>query len=501
MKYENGNMKPESRRRTAVTVLMALTVLTFSARAATNVALNFTAQQINSNLAHVAAGHVSWDLAYGWGNHALAGYATGTPVYAESDPAWHSGTGALWSAISTAVAPSGYAAVSNAALTAYGWGNHSAAGYLPASGVSALYTAISNAAPANYSAVSNAALSAVQRIVLNGATNTPADGTVDLGTIAAGGSATNIEIFVPNRIRLLSVAPAVADAGTAEANGAYADSGATEDGKPVYTNATCKIRYYTLMHKWQIENLAGTMTYYYQDSAQPVPWAGTWSSWNGSEPLPTVTAATNTVADITEISAVAASAAAAVKAILINGTTNTPVGGTVNLGTIGVLTNISINAASGGIEIYQVVSGQYAEGFTLSGSAYPNVNGDYTPTASGYTNLITGAFFAKTGWNSWSIYEGGTERHWQNYYPVDPWDPESDWSSTTLVFSPLTRRNAWTLTNSLQWVSAPTGSVAAGRSGQYSISADTNRYFYWFSPTAVSGATTGIWLRVEGSAF
>lgn len=39
-----------------------------------------------------------WDTAYGWGNHALAGYLTS---FTEIDPAWHSGTGALWEAIST----------------------------------------------------------------------------------------------------------------------------------------------------------------------------------------------------------------------------------------------------------------------------------------------------------------------------------------------------------------------------------------------------------------
>ncbi len=37
----------------------------------------------------IAAGDiVDWDTAYGWGDHAAAGYATGTPLYVESDPLW-----------------------------------------------------------------------------------------------------------------------------------------------------------------------------------------------------------------------------------------------------------------------------------------------------------------------------------------------------------------------------------------------------------------------------
>jgi len=70
----------------------------------------------------------NWSTAYGWGNHALGGYATGTPLYVESDPAWHSGTGAIWTAIGNAE-PANYAAVSNAAITAHGWGDHAAEGY------------------------------------------------------------------------------------------------------------------------------------------------------------------------------------------------------------------------------------------------------------------------------------------------------------------------------------------------------------------------------------
>jgi hypothetical protein len=57
------------------------------------------------------------------------------------------------------------------------------------------------------------------------------------------------------------------------------------------------------------------------------------------------------------------------------------------------------------------------------------------------------------------------------------------------------------LTNFISFVTAPTGSVASGSAGQYSVSSDTNQFFYWYSPTAVSGSKTGIWLRVLGESF
>jgi len=484
MKMKSGIRYQKSEVRKILVAAVLLTSVVWpltSVHAATNVQLNFTWQQINSNLALVAAGHVNWDLAYAWGNHALAGYATGTPLYVESDPAWHSGTGALWSAIS-AVSPAGYAGVSNAAVTAYGWGYHATNGYLTASNETALYTAISNAAPENYSAVSNAAMSAVQRIILNGITNTPTSGTVNLGTIESGGGAvTNVEIFMPNGIRLLSVYPEVASAGTAEANGAYADSGTITDGNPVYTNAACKIRYYTVTGKWQIENSAGSTTYYYQSSAQSVPWSGTWSTAAGTAPAPTVTAITNTVADLEEV---AADAAESVKTVILNGVTNNPVGGAVDLGSIsaGDPTNISINAASGLIEVYGFFDEMLPSGFVVYGAGYEQVNGQYNALGGGiFTNTATGAYAAYVE-PDWTLIHGGN-----SIFGASSWTQTNapiglSWGFFEPIYQPLpsvtltgsVRRVVADLTNSLQWVSAPTGSVATGRSGQVGVSADTN---------------------------
>jgi len=74
------------------------------------------------------AGH--GDTAYGWGNHATNDYATGTPIYVESDP--------NWGAVSNVVTPNAasWPAVSNDITgnagngeTAYGWGNHATNDY------------------------------------------------------------------------------------------------------------------------------------------------------------------------------------------------------------------------------------------------------------------------------------------------------------------------------------------------------------------------------------
>lgn len=83
-----------------------------------------------------------WNTAFSWGDHAglyltLANWVTQSNL--------------IYQAIANAT-PGGYAAVSNSALTAYGWGNHALAGYLisesdPAwhSGTGVIWTAISGA--------------------------------------------------------------------------------------------------------------------------------------------------------------------------------------------------------------------------------------------------------------------------------------------------------------------------------------------------------------------
>ena len=68
----------------------------------------------------------SWNTAYGWGNHASAGYLT-SPVSYSDLTAGGGGAGIL---IFTAGAPSLITDNSSSWNTAYGWGNHASAGYL-----------------------------------------------------------------------------------------------------------------------------------------------------------------------------------------------------------------------------------------------------------------------------------------------------------------------------------------------------------------------------------
>ena len=51
----------------------------------------------------------NFSAAFGWGNHADAGYATGSPVYIESDPVWGAASNGVWTAINAKVDGSGTA--------------------------------------------------------------------------------------------------------------------------------------------------------------------------------------------------------------------------------------------------------------------------------------------------------------------------------------------------------------------------------------------------------
>lgn len=89
-----------------------------------------------SDAAGISSGDISdWNTAYGWGDHATAGYLTS---FSETDPvfnAWLLATPPLYSFTETDpvyIASSWYTTTNNASNwdTAYGWGNHASAGYL-----------------------------------------------------------------------------------------------------------------------------------------------------------------------------------------------------------------------------------------------------------------------------------------------------------------------------------------------------------------------------------
>jgi hypothetical protein len=99
--------------------------------------INDGIQQMETDIDALQARTNAWNTAAGLATTAVqptdAAYTnaialSGSAVQTETDPAWHAGTNAIWEAIAAAE-PQDYSTVSNAALTAYTWGNHAAAGY------------------------------------------------------------------------------------------------------------------------------------------------------------------------------------------------------------------------------------------------------------------------------------------------------------------------------------------------------------------------------------
>lgn len=82
------------------------------------------------------AKQTNWDTAYGWGNHASAGYLTS---YTETDPVY--------------VASSWYSTTNNSTNwnTAYGWGNHALAGYLTSEAYTGTVTSVAMTVPTGLS--------------------------------------------------------------------------------------------------------------------------------------------------------------------------------------------------------------------------------------------------------------------------------------------------------------------------------------------------------------
>lgn len=95
-----------------------------------------TAASTDSTAYATAAQGSNADTAYGWGNHASAGYLTS---YTETDPVY---TASSW-----------YSTTNNASNwnTAYGWGNHASAGYLTSETYTGTVTSVAMTVPTGLS--------------------------------------------------------------------------------------------------------------------------------------------------------------------------------------------------------------------------------------------------------------------------------------------------------------------------------------------------------------
>jgi hypothetical protein len=286
---------------------------------------------VNSNIARVISSAANWDSAYAWGNHALAGYATGTPLYVESDPAWHSGTGALWSAIGAA---------------------------------------------------SNT--NAVTAVIVNGVTNTPTNGVVDLGTIT-GGDTNAITAVIVNGVTNTPTAGVV-------------DLGETTDPYAVTRIFVNGVANYPVFGSVDLGTITGSDT----NAVKKIILNGvTNTPSSGTVTLPTIP--TNPVTKI-----------------ILNGITNTPASGTVNLGTITSdvpVTNVSVYPPND-----CVVLTIPTNAFVLSGADNINKEGIYTKVSSTlYTNVATGAHC---------------------FYDIDTWVIEFD-AESTAYFLETTNESPW----------------------------------------------------------
>jgi hypothetical protein len=327
---------------------------------------------------------------------------------------------------------------------------------------------------------------AVTSIVLNGLTNSPTDGIVDLGTIEPGGGSetiTNLVIASPgNAVITEEVENVITLKGFGtEYDGTYTNMSAESEWSDDYYNGTHLLGAgtYEGEYRWNFYNVSDSVYFIAGSSPATNPWEVV--SWEFID------------------------------------------------------TGVSVSISSGNM----VVSGYSDSGIN---GTYTNSNGladKLVVWGNGYGTIE----FAN---DRWKISDTNSIVLWSQIDAYNEYDEPRDvtlWSTNTSTsaavypyvitanltelgatvpqlaadlqtldtsFGSISNRvelleektNVWNgVTNSLQWVSMPIDSVSSGNSGQYSISSDTNRFFYWYSPTAVSGSTTGIWLRVEGSTF
>lgn len=152
--------------------LSAPTGLTVSGSPITNsgtLALGFaTGYSLPTN-----ADQSNWNTAYGWGNHAAAGYLT---TYTETDPVFSA---------------SPAAGITNTNIsnwnTAYGWGNHASAGYLTSETYTGTVTSVSGTGTVNGITLTGT-VTGSGSLTLGGTLSVPTSQITGLATVATSGS-------------------------------------------------------------------------------------------------------------------------------------------------------------------------------------------------------------------------------------------------------------------------------------------------------------------------
>jgi hypothetical protein len=437
MRYILGSkiMKKNIRFRFQVLVFILLfSVLCplTSIRASTNFYLNFTAAQINTNIARVASSYPNWDTAYSWGSH--------TGLYATVS-AWNA-TNAAQYAINTNLAAQIAAMVSNTTFVAYTNAQHA---------INTNLAAQIAAIPTNLTVsglVSNSTFTAYTNA--QHAINTNLAAQIAAVPTNSSAAVTNVQIVLPNEIALYTNSYNATNIVvqlpfTSYLNGVYSCSPGTTGTNADYYFGNQLVR--ETGGVWEFIGTSFGSTVCESTNSPSNPWeAQAWRFY--AEPM-IVVASNSPTSVIVSNSLIAA----------LNGV-YTSTNGLTGKDAVYVFGDYSIWGEPDYWNFSEIAT---MPDYYISAI---NASGDVPP----WTNVIWG--FANT-----VVY------------------------SNNFVFRQADEIKVADLLTSLQFVSAPTGSVAAGSSGQYSISADTNQYFYWYSPTAISAETTGVWLRVLGELF
>jgi hypothetical protein len=268
----------------------------------------------------------NWNTAYGWGNHASAGYLTTSAAASTYQPldgdltaiAAIAGTSGLlkktaantWSLDTNTyltsytetdpiyTASSWYTTTNNSSNwnTAYGWGNHASAGYLTSSTAATTYVPLTRTLTINgtaYDLTANRSWTISAGTTLNGlgfvkangttisydnSTYVPTTGTGATGTwgISVTGTSSNITAYSINQNLATSSTPTFADV---YANGWFRNNAA---GQGLYNQAVSNHFYATDANTWNVAATGGYPRMWFRDGYGGTSKVAVYSDTSGS---------------------------------------------------------------------------------------------------------------------------------------------------------------------------------------------------------------------------